>query len=44
MLLLTAAIAFVMVAVKACVEQIKEPYNKEYRPLDVPSGLSGDGK
>jgi len=32
---LTMIVALVIVGVRACSDQYNEPYNKEYRPMDV---------
>jgi hypothetical protein len=34
-LVLSAATALIVVGMRSCSEQYQEPYNKDYRPMDV---------
>lgn len=35
LIIVTFALAFILVAIKSCGKQFDEPYNKEYRPVDI---------
>jgi len=34
-LIISIVAALIIVAMRACSEQYQEPYNKEYRPMDI---------